>query len=262
MKRMMTALMVSLLASTSVLPQAAIAAPDRGERREEARDRKADRQEARKERRGDRKEAKQERRQDRAEVKQQRREIRAERPKAAQPRVRQAQQRVQLRQDRREDRRDRRVERRDDRQDRRVEQRIILRNQAARVDRERRQRVVRAQRHESRPAFRRPGEGRAFRDRDRNRRWYDSSHYRKTYHSARRYRAPAYRFPSGFYVRSWSFGDRLPVSWYSRSYYLDWWQYGLPRPPIGTEWVRMHDDAVLVDVWTGQVLAVYYDLFW
>jgi Ni/Co efflux regulator RcnB len=33
-------------------------------------------------------------------------------------------------------------------------------------------------------------------------------------------------------------------------------------PPVGCEWIRVGDDAVLVDVWSGQVLSVYYDLFW
>jgi len=26
--------------------------------------------------------------------------------------------------------------------------------------------------------------------------------------------------------------------------------------------VRVGDDAVLVDIWTGRILAVYYRLFW
>jgi len=63
-------------------------------------------------------------------------------------------------------------------------------------------------------------------------------------------------------VRSWSFGDYLPGGWYSSSYYLDWFRYGLPQPPIGCEWVRVGDNAMLVDVWSGRVLSVYYDLFW
>lgn len=63
-------------------------------------------------------------------------------------------------------------------------------------------------------------------------------------------------------MRSWSFGDYLPGGWYSTSYYLDWFRYGLPNPPIGCEWVRVGDNAILVDVWSGQVLSVYYDLFW
>jgi Ni/Co efflux regulator RcnB len=62
--------------------------------------------------------------------------------------------------------------------------------------------------------------------------------------------------------RSWSFGDYLPGGWYGSSYYLNAWQYGLPYPPIGCEWVRVGNDALLVDVWSGQVLSVYYGLFW
>jgi len=90
----------------------------------------------------------------------------------------------------------------------------------------------------------------------RQRRW------RPSYRSPQRYRAPAYRYPRGWYVNRWSFGDYLPGGWFSSYYYLDWFRYGLPMPPIGCEWVRVGDDAVLVDVWSGRVLSVYYDLFW
>jgi len=63
-------------------------------------------------------------------------------------------------------------------------------------------------------------------------------------------------------VQRWSFGDYLPGGWYTNNYYLDWWAYGLPQPPIGCEWVRVGDDALLVDIWSGEVLSVYYNLFW
>jgi len=91
---------------------------------------------------------------------------------------------------------------------------------------------------------------------------YDRGYYRPSFRSIQRYRAPAYRYPSGWYARTWSFGDYLPYGWYTPSYYLDYWRYALPQPPIGCEWIRVGDDAVLVDVWSGQVLSVYYDLFW
>ena len=71
-----------------------------------------------------------------------------------------------------------------------------------------------------------------------------------------------YRYPNGWFVRSWYFGDYLPGGWYASYYYLDWRAYGLAYPPIGCEWVRVGRDALLVDVWTGEVLSVYYDLFW
>ena len=109
---------------------------------------------------------------------------------------------------------------------------------------------------------RRPGEGHQLRDRDHGRHWYDPDQWRRTYHAQHRYRLQHYRTPPGFYIRSWVFGDYLPNSWYAPNYYLNWWSYGLPRPPIGTEWVRSGDDALLVDTWSGEVLSVYYDLFW
>lgn len=63
-------------------------------------------------------------------------------------------------------------------------------------------------------------------------------------------------------MRSWSYGDRLPWGWFGASYYLNWGAYGLPLPPIGCEWVRVGSDALLVDIWSGEVLSVYYGLFW
>ncbi len=50
--------------------------------------------------------------------------------------------------------------------------------------------------------------------------------------------------------------------WYGSGYYLNFWSYGLPNPPIGCEWVRVGDDAMLVDIWSGEVLSVYYGIFW
>jgi Ni/Co efflux regulator RcnB len=97
-------------------------------------------------------------------------------------------------------------------------------------------------------------------DRDRPR--YDRRHYPPVFHSQHRYRGPVYRPPSGFYARSWVFGDIVPRGWYGSQYYIDdWWSYGLPIPPAGYEWTRIGDDAVLVDTFTGRVQVVY-DLFW
>jgi hypothetical protein len=67
---------------------------------------------------------------------------------------------------------------------------------------------------------------------------------------------------AAFYARRWSYGDYLPGGWYGSSYYLNAGQFGLPYPPIGCEWVRVGNDALLVDVWSGQVLSVFYGLFW
>lgn len=272
MKRMMTAaLALSLLGGT-----AALAKPDN------------DRREARQERRAE----KQEKREDRREQKADKRDERKERavPAVAQRIVREQRQQVQANrervQERRQDvreRRDQLQERRQDvrearrdgvdvreqrlrlqqQQDRLQQQRERVRDQRDRVQdqRERVQQRVQNQRYEWLRNHR-PG-GYRLRDRDRDRTWYDASRWHRTYKATNRYRASRYVYPSGWYTRVWSFGDTLPNrSWYAQSYYLDWWRYHLPRPPIGTEWIRMRDDAVLVDIWNGRVLAVYHDLFW
>jgi Ni/Co efflux regulator RcnB len=104
---------------------------------------------------------------------------------------------------------------------------------------------------------------RSWRERDRDRPRYDRRQYAPTWRSERRFRAPIYRPPSGFYSRSWVFGDVLPRGWYGPQYYiLDWWSYGLPIPPAGYEWTRIGDDAVLVDTFSGRIVQVVYDLFW
>lgn len=101
-----------------------------------------------------------------------------------------------------------------------------------------------------------------MRDRDRNRSWYNERNWRRSYHAPRRYQAPRYRYPSGWYTRSWGYGDFLPFGWFGASYYLNSGSYGLPYAPVGTEWVRVGDDAYLVDIWTGRILSIYYGLFW
>lgn len=181
-----------------------------------------------------------ERRQDAREVRQDRREDRREN-------------RQERRQERRDDRQDRREDRRDDRQDRREDRREH--RQDRREDR-------RDDHHGDWRRDWRPGDGHQMRDRDRGRSWYDARQWQRSYHAPRRYRAPRYVTPRGWYVRNWAFGDILPRHWFGAGYYLNWFSYGLPRPPIGTEWVRVGDDALLVDVWSGRIVSVYYDLFW
>jgi Ni/Co efflux regulator RcnB len=100
------------------------------------------------------------------------------------------------------------------------------------------------------------------RDWNRERPRYERRYYPPVYHSQRRYRGPAWNPPVGFYSRSWVFGDVLPRGWYGSDYYIDWWSYGLPIPPVGYEWVRMGDDAVMVDEFSGRVVQVVPNLFW
>lgn len=100
-------------------------------------------------------------------------------------------------------------------------------------------------------------------DRNQQRPRFDRRHYGQNFHSQQRYRGYAYRPPSGFYIRSWGYGDLLPRSWWSNQYRLnDWWSYGLPIPPIGYEYVRVGDDVLLVDMFSGRVVQMIRDVFW
>ncbi len=100
------------------------------------------------------------------------------------------------------------------------------------------------------------------RARDRGRSWYDNDRYRESYWANHRFRVRPYIYPRGWFARRWAFGQILPYGWYGSNYYLDAYAFGLPQPPIGCEWVRVGNDAVLVDIWSGEILSVYYDLFW
>lgn len=92
---------------------------------------------------------------------------------------------------------------------------------------------------------------------------FDRRYYGRNYSSPQRYRGYSYRPPSGFYIRSWGYGDLMPRTWYGSQYRLsDWWNYGLPIPPIGYEWVRVGDDVVLVDIFNGRVAQVIHRVFW
>jgi hypothetical protein len=93
-------------------------------------------------------------------------------------------------------------------------------------------------------------------------RW-DRRHYPPVYTSRHRYRGHIWRAPVGFYVHTWVLGEVLPRGWYDEPYRLmDWWNYGLPMPPPGYDWVRVGYDAILVDRWSGRVLQVVRMVFW
>lgn len=108
---------------------------------------------------------------------------------------------------------------------------------------------------------------RRWRDRDRDGRFdrdsrWERGRYPSVYSSSNRYRY-AWRPPSGFYVRSWGFGDFLPRSWFGSGYWIsDPWRFNLPRPPLGYDWVRAGDDALLIDQFTGRIVQVVRNIFW
>jgi Ni/Co efflux regulator RcnB len=79
----------------------------------------------------------------------------------------------------------------------------------------------------------------------------------------RRYRWQPYMQPRGWYYQRWVFGQVLPLLFWGRDYWLDSYSdFGLMDPPYGYVWVRYGNDALLVDVESGQILSVMYGVFY
>lgn len=102
----------------------------------------------------------------------------------------------------------------------------------------------------------------AMRGRDQGRGWYDPDRWRRGGEAEEHFHVGVWERPHGWYYHRWYYGDYLPWGWFAPTFYLDWGDYDLPPPPVGCEWVREGDDAVLVDIWTGQVLSVEYGVFY
>jgi hypothetical protein len=95
----------------------------------------------------------------------------------------------------------------------------------------------------------------------RNDRTYDWRRHRDSHRSI--YRLGYYRDPYGSRYRRFSIGFSLFPSYYRSSYWLDDpWMYRLPPAYGPYRWVRYYGDALLVNIYTGQVVDVVYDFFW
>ena len=112
----------------------------------------------------------------------------------------------------------------------------------------------------------RPGLGfqsHGLRPSDQGRAQFSTGAFARQYQAQRRFRFGGYRaWPAGWYLRSWNYGDFLPYGWFATQYYIRWGDYGLPPPPFGCEWIAQGPDALLVDIWTGEVLSVYRGVFY
>lgn len=87
--------------------------------------------------------------------------------------------------------------------------------------------------------------------------------YHRNFRAERRFRAPSYRRPSGWYSHRWTWGETLPISFWARDYWLmDFGAYDLPPPPFGAVWVRVGDDALLIDQDSGEIIEVDYGVFY
>jgi Ni/Co efflux regulator RcnB len=87
--------------------------------------------------------------------------------------------------------------------------------------------------------------------------------YHQNFRAERRFRVAPYRRPPGFYSHRWGWGEFLPAPFWVRDYWLiDYFDYGLPPPPFGAIWVRVGDDALLIDRDSGEIIEVDYGVFY
>jgi Ni/Co efflux regulator RcnB len=94
----------------------------------------------------------------------------------------------------------------------------------------------------------------------RNDRRYDWRNYRNHHRSI--FHLGIYLDPFGYGYQPFGIGYQLMPAYYGQNYWFDPGLYGLPYPPPGTQWVRYWNDALLVDVYTGQVVDVIRNFFW
>lgn len=101
-----------------------------------------------------------------------------------------------------------------------------------------------------------------------NRGWRNDDRY--DWNSARlrdrnAYRLPRYHAPpgAGYGYRRFGVGVQLSRSLFQQGYWLDDpYSYRLPPAYGPYRWVRYHGDALLVDLRTGRVIDVVYDIFY
>ena len=116
--------------------------------------------------------------------------------------------------------------------------------------------------HRSRDGRRWSGDHRRW-DRNswRHDRRYDWRRYRDRNRSI--FRIGLYIDPFGWGYNRWGIGSRLYPNYYRSSYWInDPWMYRLPHAYPPYRWVRYHNDALLVDTWSGEVVDVIYNFFW
>lgn len=92
---------------------------------------------------------------------------------------------------------------------------------------------------------------------------FDVRTYRRNWYAPQRYHWGYYRRPPHWYRRHWVYGDYIPQAWFARDYWIsNFLIFGLLAPPEGCVWVRVGDDALLIDEDTGEVIQVVYNVFY
>lgn len=92
---------------------------------------------------------------------------------------------------------------------------------------------------------------------------YDWNHYR--YSNRNLFHLPRYRAPYGwgYGYRPFGIGSILDDVFFAESYWIDDpYEYRLPEAYGPYRWVRYYNDALLVDIETGEVVDEVDDIFW
>jgi len=92
---------------------------------------------------------------------------------------------------------------------------------------------------------------------------YDWNRWRTTNRNA--FRLPRYYAPYGwnYGYRQFGIGAVLSSVLFAQNYWInDPWAYRLPEADGPYRWVRYYNDALLVDVYSGEVVDVINDIFW
>jgi hypothetical protein len=77
------------------------------------------------------------------------------------------------------------------------------------------------------------------------------------------WRAGSWYGPQGFFYRPWFYGQILPFGWFAPEWYInDYYDYDLPVPPYGYEWIRNGPDALLVNIDNGMVVEDVPGIFY
>ncbi len=98
-----------------------------------------------------------------------------------------------------------------------------------------------------------------------NRNWRNDNHYDwRRYRNSHRsvFSLGIYYDPFGYNYRPFGIGYRLTPAYFGEQYWIDPAMYDLPFPPPGTQWIRYWNDALLVDMYSGEVVDVINNFFW
>lgn len=91
----------------------------------------------------------------------------------------------------------------------------------------------------------------------------DFSSFRRNLQAPRKFHGGTYRAPQGYSAHRWSYGERLPRGYYQRDYWItNFLLYGLFAPPSDLIWVRVGNDALLIDRDTGEIVQTRYGVFY